>query len=173
MRTTTRCTSARTRSSEALRALCRPVNDALSPRRCDHPIPASPRWLRSLADRGEEDARARTPRHVAPGLLRRHRGFDTHDDQLADQPGLLGNVSASLERSTGDGGTRRGVERAPSSRSPISGARSLNGDGADHAWRRCMSLAMPCARTCTRLSDVEIGARGRGWGRFIPARLRS
>jgi uncharacterized protein (DUF1501 family) len=24
-------------------------------------------------------------------------GFDTHDDQLADQPGLLGNVSASLE----------------------------------------------------------------------------
>ena len=62
-------------------------------------------------------------------------GFDSHDDLLADQPGLLGNISASL-KSFYDALAEIGMEGSVTSFTHSDFGRTLtsNGDGSDHAW---------------------------------------
>ncbi len=62
-------------------------------------------------------------------------GFDTHDNQLDDQPGLLGGISdaiAAFHAATVD----LGVENNVTTFTQSDFARTLtsNGDGTDHAW---------------------------------------
>jgi uncharacterized protein (DUF1501 family) len=62
-------------------------------------------------------------------------GFDSHDDLLADQPGLLANVSTSL-KTFYDALTEIGIEGSVTSFTHSDFGRTLtsNGDGSDHAW---------------------------------------
>jgi uncharacterized protein (DUF1501 family) len=62
-------------------------------------------------------------------------GFDGHDRLLIDQPGLLGNISASL-KSFYDALTYIGMQDAVTTFTHSDFGRSLtsNGDGCDHAW---------------------------------------
>lgn len=62
-------------------------------------------------------------------------GFDTHDDQISDQPGLFSTLSQALgafHQATGELGISNGVTTFTLSEF----ARTLNsdGDGTDHAW---------------------------------------
>ncbi|MEO6185661.1 MAG: DUF1501 domain-containing protein, partial [Steroidobacteraceae bacterium] len=62
-------------------------------------------------------------------------GFDTHDDLLADQPGLLGGVSSAV-KSFYDALTEMSMEQSVTLFTHSDFARTLtsNGDGSDHAW---------------------------------------
>jgi uncharacterized protein (DUF1501 family) len=62
-------------------------------------------------------------------------GFDSHDNQNEDQPGLLGGVSAAMTAFY-DATAELGVADAVTSFTQSDFARTLtsNGDGTDHAW---------------------------------------
>jgi uncharacterized protein (DUF1501 family) len=62
-------------------------------------------------------------------------GFDSHDDQNEDQPGLLGNVSASIA-SFFAALQEMGLENSVTLFTQSDFGRTLtsNGDGSDHAW---------------------------------------
>ena len=62
-------------------------------------------------------------------------GFDTHDDQVADQPGLLANVSNSI-KTFFDALAEVGMENSVTLFTHSDFGRTLtsNGDGSDHAW---------------------------------------
>jgi uncharacterized protein (DUF1501 family) len=62
-------------------------------------------------------------------------GFDSHDNLLADQPGLLDTVSVSL-KSFHDALVEIGMENAVTTFTHSDFGRTLtsNGDGSDHAW---------------------------------------
>jgi len=62
-------------------------------------------------------------------------GFDTHDDQVADQPGLLGNISNSVSLFY-QALTEMGMENSVTLFTHSDFGRTLtsNGDGSDHAW---------------------------------------
>jgi uncharacterized protein (DUF1501 family) len=62
-------------------------------------------------------------------------GFDSHDDQVAVQPGLLGNVSACL-RQFYAATVELGVASSVTTFTQSDFGRTLtsNGDGSDHAW---------------------------------------
>jgi uncharacterized protein (DUF1501 family) len=62
-------------------------------------------------------------------------GFDSHDNQNTDQPGLLGGVSAALSAFY-NATAELGVADAVTSFTQSDFARTLtsNGDGTDHAW---------------------------------------
>jgi uncharacterized protein (DUF1501 family) len=62
-------------------------------------------------------------------------GFDSHDDQLANQPNLLGNVSACLAAFYA-ATVELGVANAVTTFTQSDFGRTLtsNGDGTDHAW---------------------------------------
>jgi uncharacterized protein (DUF1501 family) len=62
-------------------------------------------------------------------------GFDSHDDLLADQPGLLGNISTSL-KSFYDALTEIGMDGSVTAftHSDFGRTMSSNGDGSDHGW---------------------------------------
>lgn len=62
-------------------------------------------------------------------------GFDTHDDQVADQPALLGDVSDSL-KAFYDATVELGVSDRVVSFTQSDFGRTLtsNGDGTDHGW---------------------------------------
>jgi uncharacterized protein (DUF1501 family) len=101
-------------------------------------------------------------------------GFDTHDDQLADQPGLLGNVSASLEafyQSTVELGVASSVTTF--TQSDFGRTLTSNGDGSDHAWGGVQMVIGDAVRGRTlygRYPTLEIGGpEDVGGGRFIPA----
>jgi len=62
-------------------------------------------------------------------------GFDTHDAQVADQPGLLANISRSLAafyRATVEMGVASEVTTF--TQSDFGRTLTSNGDGTDHAW---------------------------------------
>jgi uncharacterized protein (DUF1501 family) len=62
-------------------------------------------------------------------------GFDTHDAQVADQPGLLANISQSLAafyRATAEMGVASEVTTF--TQSDFGRTLTSNGDGTDHAW---------------------------------------
>jgi uncharacterized protein (DUF1501 family) len=62
-------------------------------------------------------------------------GFDSHDDLLADQPGLLGNISVSL-KSFYDALAEMSMEGSVTTFTHSDFGRTLtsNGDGSDHGW---------------------------------------
>ena len=62
-------------------------------------------------------------------------GFDSHDDQLQNQPGLLGNVSDSLSAFY-NATVELGVSASVTTFTQSDFGRTLtsNGDGTDHAW---------------------------------------
>jgi uncharacterized protein (DUF1501 family) len=62
-------------------------------------------------------------------------GFDSHDDQVANQPGLIGGVSDAMT-SFYNATVEMGVAGSVTSFTQSDFARTLtsNGDGTDHAW---------------------------------------
>ncbi len=62
-------------------------------------------------------------------------GFDSHDNQNADQPGLLQNVSDAL-KAFHDATTELGIAESVTAFTQSDFGRTLtsNGDGSDHAW---------------------------------------
>jgi len=101
-------------------------------------------------------------------------GFDTHDEQIADQPGLLGNVSASLEafyRATVELGVASSVTTF--TQSDFGRTLTSNGDGSDHAWGGVQLVIGDAVRGRTLYGSyptLEIGGpEDVGGGRFIPA----
>jgi uncharacterized protein (DUF1501 family) len=101
-------------------------------------------------------------------------GFDTHDDQLEDQPGLLGNVSASLDafyKATVELGVASNVTTF--TQSDFGRTLTSNGDGSDHAWGGVQLVIGDAVRGRTLYGSyptLEIGGpQDVGGGRFIPA----
>jgi len=106
-------------------------------------------------------------------------GFDTHDDQLNDQPNLLGNVSDALQRFD-DAMQQLAMSHAVTVFTQSDFGRTLtsNGDGTDHAWGGVQLVtggAVAGGRIYGQHPLIRIGARVNtdraddvGGGRFIP-----
>jgi uncharacterized protein (DUF1501 family) len=101
-------------------------------------------------------------------------GFDTHDDQSEDQPGLLGNLSASLaafHAATVELGVASNVTTF--TQSDFGRTLTSNGDGSDHAWGGVQLVVGDAVRGRAlygRYPVLQIGgAEDVGGGRFIPA----
>jgi len=100
-------------------------------------------------------------------------GFDSHDNQLADQPGLLGNVSASL-KSFYDALAEIGIEGSVTTFTHSDFGRTLtsNGDGSDHAWGGIQLVVGGAVRGQTIVGQYPLleinSALDVGGGRFIP-----
>ena len=101
-------------------------------------------------------------------------GFDTHDNLLADQPGLLGGISNSV-RSFYDALTEMGMENNVTLFTHSDFGRTLtsNGDGSDHAWGGVQFVVGGAVRGGSIYGDyplLEIGSpQDVGGGRFIPS----
>ena len=106
-------------------------------------------------------------------------GFDTHDDQVDDQPALLGTVSDALARFD-DAMLQLGVSQNVVAFTQSDFGRTLtsNGDGTDHAWGGVQIVtggAVAGGRIYGEYPLLRIGARRAtdraddvGAGRFIP-----
>lgn len=100
-------------------------------------------------------------------------GFDTHDNQLADQPGLLAGVSDAMTAFY-NATVEIGVAGAVTSFTQSDFGRTLtsNGDGSDHAWGGIQLVAGDAVlgREIYGLYPrLEIGGPDDvGGGRFIP-----
>jgi uncharacterized protein (DUF1501 family) len=101
-------------------------------------------------------------------------GFDTHDAQAADQPGLLGNVSrclAAFYRATAEMGVASMVTTF--TQSDFGRTLTSNGDGTDHAWggnQLVLGGAVAGRRIYGRYPLLRIdGPEDVGGGRMIPA----
>jgi uncharacterized protein (DUF1501 family) len=100
-------------------------------------------------------------------------GFDSHDNQNADQPGLLGGVSAAM-RAFYDATVELGVSQHVTSFTQSDFGRTLtsNGDGSDHAWggvQLVVGDAVQGRRFYGAYPSLAIGSeRDVGGGRFIP-----
>jgi uncharacterized protein (DUF1501 family) len=101
-------------------------------------------------------------------------GFDTHDAQVADQPGLLGNVSrclAAFHRATVEMGVASTVTTF--TQSDFGRTLTSNGDGTDHAWggnQLVIGGAVAGRRIFGRYPLLRIeGPEDVGGGRMIPA----
>ena len=101
-------------------------------------------------------------------------GFDTHDNLLADQPGLLGGISNSV-RSFYDALTEMGMENNVTLFTHSDFGRTLtsNGDGSDHACGGVQFVVGGAVRGGSIYGDyplLEIGSpQDVGGGRFIPS----
>jgi len=100
-------------------------------------------------------------------------GFDTHDDQLENQPGLLGNLSASLaafHAATAELGVASNVTTF--TQSDFGRTLTSNGDGSDHGWGGVQLVIGDAVRGRTfygRYPVLEIrGPDDLGGGRMIP-----
>ena len=100
-------------------------------------------------------------------------GFDQHDDLVADQPGLLGNISSSV-KAFHDALAEMGMDNSVTLFTHSDFGRTLtsNGDGSDHAWggiQFVMGGAVRGQRIYGQYPLLEIGsAQDVGGGRFIP-----
>lgn len=101
-------------------------------------------------------------------------GFDTHDAQIGDQPGLLGNVSrclAAFYRATVEMGVASSVTTF--TQSDFGRTLTSNGDGTDHAWggnQLVVGGAVAGRRMYGRYPLLQInGPDDVGGGRMIPA----
>jgi uncharacterized protein (DUF1501 family) len=106
-------------------------------------------------------------------------GFDTHDDQVDDQPTLLGTVSDALKRFD-DAMQQLGISQKVTAFTQSDFGRTLtsNGDGTDHAWGGVQIVtggAVAGGRIYGEYPLLKIGARRGtdraddvGGGRFIP-----
>jgi uncharacterized protein (DUF1501 family) len=101
-------------------------------------------------------------------------GFDTHDDQLVLQPGLLSDISASLAAFHA-ATVELGVATKVTTFTQSDFGRSLtsNGDGSDHAWggvQLVMGGAVKGGAFYGAYPVLEMGGeRDVGGGRLIPA----
>ena len=155
------------------------IGEALAGVRSPNPVPfttafpASPlgTQLRTVAEMiAARDALAvnRQIFFVATG------GFDTHDAQLADQPGLLGNMSrclAAFHRATVEMGIASSV--ATFTQSDFGRTLTSNGDGTDHAWggnQLVIGGAVAGRTIYGRYPLLQIdGPEDVGGGRMIPS----
>jgi uncharacterized protein (DUF1501 family) len=106
-------------------------------------------------------------------------GFDTHDDQLNDQPNLLTTVSDALSRFD-DAMQQIAMSQSVTAFTQSDFGRTLtsNGDGTDHAWGGLQLVtggAVAGGRIYGQFPLLRIGARvgtdradDVGGGRFIP-----
>jgi uncharacterized protein (DUF1501 family) len=100
-------------------------------------------------------------------------GFDSHDDQVADQPGLLGNVSACLSAFHA-ATVELGVANAVTTFTQSDFGRTLtsNGDGTDHAWggvQIVVGQSVQGRRIFGRYPSLALnGPDDVGGGRLIP-----
>ena len=100
-------------------------------------------------------------------------GFDSHDNQVTDQPGLLGNISASL-KSFYDALTEVGMQGLVTTFTHSDFGRTLtsNGDGSDHAWggvQLVVGGAVLGQKIYGQYPLLQLGgALDVGGGRFIP-----
>jgi uncharacterized protein (DUF1501 family) len=101
-------------------------------------------------------------------------GFDTHDEQLVDQPGLLGNLSASIaafHAATAELGVASSVTTF--TQSDFGRTLTSNGDGSDHAWGGVQIVVGDGVQGRTIYGDYPVleigGASDVGGGRFIPS----
>lgn len=100
-------------------------------------------------------------------------GFDTHDDQNELQPGLLGNVSASLGAFQGALDELGVADRVVTfTQSDFGRTLTSNGDGTDHGWgsHQLVMGGPVIGRTIHgRMPSLEIGgADDIGGGRIVP-----
>jgi len=100
-------------------------------------------------------------------------GFDQHDTLLADQPGLLTNVSNSMKMfhdAMGETGMHNSVTMF--THSDFGRTLTSNGDGSDHAWGGVQLVAGGAVRGGRFYGDyplLEIGSTLEiGGGRIIP-----
>ncbi|MGD9598783.1 MAG: DUF1501 domain-containing protein [Steroidobacteraceae bacterium] len=106
-------------------------------------------------------------------------GFDSHDDQMQDQPGLLANLSACLaafHRATVEMGVAQSVTAF--TQSDFGRTLTSNGDGTDHAWGGVQLVAGGAVRGRDVYGGYPVlrigatlgadGADDVGGGRFIP-----
>ena len=100
-------------------------------------------------------------------------GFDQHDTLLADQPGLLTNVSSSIKMFS-DAVAEIGLQDSVTLFTHSDFGRTLtsNGDGSDHAWGGVQLVAGGAVRGGRFYGDyplLEIGSTLEiGGGRIIP-----
>ncbi|MDZ7644997.1 MAG: DUF1501 domain-containing protein [Woeseiaceae bacterium] len=100
-------------------------------------------------------------------------GFDTHDNQVADQPGLLGGVSEALAAFY-SATAELGIAESVTSFTQSDFGRTLtsNGDGTDHAWggnQLVVGGAVRGQELYGRYPLLEIGGPDDvGGGRMIP-----
>jgi uncharacterized protein (DUF1501 family) len=100
-------------------------------------------------------------------------GFDSHDDQLVNQPTLLGNVSACL-KAFYDATVELGVAQSVATFTQSDFGRTLtsNGDGTDHAWGGVQIVVGQCVRgrrVFGRYPSLVLnGPEDVGGGRLIP-----
>jgi len=100
-------------------------------------------------------------------------GFDSHDDQVADQPGLLGNVSTSI-KTFFDALAEVGMENSVTLFTHSDFGRTLtsNGDGSDHAWGGVQFVAGGAVRGQQVYGQYPLlsigGPQDVGGGRVIP-----
>lgn len=100
-------------------------------------------------------------------------GFDSHDDQLENQPGLLGNVSASLAAFHA-ATVELGVAASVTTFTQSDFGRSLtsNGDGSDHAWGGVQLVVGDSVRGRAFYGEYPLLEMGSpidvGGGRLIP-----
>ncbi len=101
-------------------------------------------------------------------------GFDSHDDQNQNQPGLLGGISgamASFHAAMGEIGMQDSVTSF--TQSDFGRTLTSNGDGTDHAWggnQLVVGGAVNGQQLYGSYPTLEIGsAEDVGGGRFIPS----
>lgn len=100
-------------------------------------------------------------------------GFDQHDDLVADQPGLLANVSASIKAfydALNEIGTGESVTLF--THSDFGRTLTSNGDGSDHAWGGIQLVAGGAVRGGRFYGSYPLletnGAWDVGGGRIVP-----
>jgi uncharacterized protein (DUF1501 family) len=101
-------------------------------------------------------------------------GFDTHDDQVEFQPGLVGGVSAAI-KAFYDATVELGISQSVTTFTQSDFGRTLtsNGDGSDHAWGGVQLVVGDAVRGRTFYGSYPLltigGPVDVGGGRFIPA----
>ena len=111
----------------------------------------------ATADGRTPDRRARPPRHDRQIFFVATGGFDTHDDQATDQPGLLGEVSDAL-KAFYDATVELGVANSVTTFTQSDFGRTLtsNGDGTDHAWGGVQLVVGDAVRGRTIYGDYPL-----------------
>jgi uncharacterized protein (DUF1501 family) len=155
------------------------INNALSQVRAPNPLafgtmfPASPlgTQLRTVAEMIAVRDTLNASRQI---FFVSTGGFDTHDNQLTDQPGLFTNLSRCIDafyRATVEMGVAGNVTTF--TQSDFGRTLTSNGDGTDHAWGGIQFVVGGAVHGRTMVGRYPLlqigGAEDVGGGRMIPA----